>query len=199
MALTPDGKKLYVACGRSGSVSVIDTERKGHDRRHRGRQAALGRGDPLIGRFRMQARCLVTRPHARCRPGASPTELRCGARALGDLPRREPGRGARTAAGPHRRHDAAAGLGHRAAQPAGERADLHQPRPAPPGRGERHRSSIRTPVASASIRRRATRTSRTSTCAASAPRRCSARRRASRSSSTACASTSRSATASTGT
>jgi YVTN family beta-propeller protein len=27
MALTPDGKKLYVACGRSGSVSVIDTER----------------------------------------------------------------------------------------------------------------------------------------------------------------------------
>jgi len=26
MALTPDGKKLYVACGRSGSVSVIDTE-----------------------------------------------------------------------------------------------------------------------------------------------------------------------------
>jgi YVTN family beta-propeller protein len=27
MALTPDGKKLYVACGRSGSVSVIDVER----------------------------------------------------------------------------------------------------------------------------------------------------------------------------
>jgi YVTN family beta-propeller protein len=27
MALTPDGKKLYVACGRSGSVSVIDTDR----------------------------------------------------------------------------------------------------------------------------------------------------------------------------
>jgi YVTN family beta-propeller protein len=27
MALTPDGKKLYVACGRSGAVSVIDTER----------------------------------------------------------------------------------------------------------------------------------------------------------------------------
>jgi YVTN family beta-propeller protein len=27
MALTPDGKKLYVACGRSGSVSVVDTER----------------------------------------------------------------------------------------------------------------------------------------------------------------------------
>ena len=26
MALTPDGKKLYVACGRSGAVSVIDTE-----------------------------------------------------------------------------------------------------------------------------------------------------------------------------
>ena len=26
MALTPDGKKLYVACGRSGVVSVIDTE-----------------------------------------------------------------------------------------------------------------------------------------------------------------------------
>ena len=25
MAITPDGKKLYVACGRSGSVSVIDT------------------------------------------------------------------------------------------------------------------------------------------------------------------------------
>ena len=25
MALTPDGKKLYVACGRSGSVAVIDT------------------------------------------------------------------------------------------------------------------------------------------------------------------------------
>jgi YVTN family beta-propeller protein len=27
MALTPDGAKLYVACGRSGSVSVIDTRR----------------------------------------------------------------------------------------------------------------------------------------------------------------------------
>ncbi len=27
MALTPDGKKLYVACGRSGAVSVIDTDR----------------------------------------------------------------------------------------------------------------------------------------------------------------------------
>ena len=26
MALTPDGKKLYVACGRSGAVSVIDTQ-----------------------------------------------------------------------------------------------------------------------------------------------------------------------------
>jgi YVTN family beta-propeller protein len=25
MALTPDGKKLYVACGRSNSVTVIDT------------------------------------------------------------------------------------------------------------------------------------------------------------------------------
>jgi YVTN family beta-propeller protein len=25
MALTPDGAKLYVACGRSGTVSVIDT------------------------------------------------------------------------------------------------------------------------------------------------------------------------------
>jgi YVTN family beta-propeller protein len=25
MALTPDGRKLYVACGRSGSVAVIDT------------------------------------------------------------------------------------------------------------------------------------------------------------------------------
>lgn len=27
MALTPDGKKLYVACGRSGVVSVIDVDR----------------------------------------------------------------------------------------------------------------------------------------------------------------------------
>ncbi len=27
MALTPDGKKLYVACGRSNAVSVIDTDR----------------------------------------------------------------------------------------------------------------------------------------------------------------------------
>ena len=27
MALTPDGGKLYVACGRSGAVSVIDTAR----------------------------------------------------------------------------------------------------------------------------------------------------------------------------
>jgi YVTN family beta-propeller protein len=27
MALTPDGRKLYVANGRSNSVSVIDTER----------------------------------------------------------------------------------------------------------------------------------------------------------------------------
>jgi len=26
MALTPDGKKLYVAAGRSNAVSVIDTE-----------------------------------------------------------------------------------------------------------------------------------------------------------------------------
>jgi YVTN family beta-propeller protein len=25
MALTPDGAKLYVACGRSNSVAVIDT------------------------------------------------------------------------------------------------------------------------------------------------------------------------------
>jgi len=27
MALTPDGRKLYVACGRSGVVSVIDTQK----------------------------------------------------------------------------------------------------------------------------------------------------------------------------
>jgi YVTN family beta-propeller protein len=27
MAITPDGRKLYVANGRSNSVSVIDTER----------------------------------------------------------------------------------------------------------------------------------------------------------------------------
>jgi YVTN family beta-propeller protein len=27
MAITPDGKKLYVANGRSNSVTVIDTER----------------------------------------------------------------------------------------------------------------------------------------------------------------------------
>jgi YVTN family beta-propeller protein len=27
MALTPDGTKLYVACGRSGSVSVIDVDK----------------------------------------------------------------------------------------------------------------------------------------------------------------------------
>jgi YVTN family beta-propeller protein len=27
MALTPDGRKLYVACGRSASVAVIDTEK----------------------------------------------------------------------------------------------------------------------------------------------------------------------------
>jgi len=26
MALTPDGRKLYVACGRSNAVTVIDTE-----------------------------------------------------------------------------------------------------------------------------------------------------------------------------
>ena len=26
MALTPDGKKLYVACGRSNAVAVIDTD-----------------------------------------------------------------------------------------------------------------------------------------------------------------------------
>ena len=26
MAITPDGKKLYVACGRSDAVAVIDTE-----------------------------------------------------------------------------------------------------------------------------------------------------------------------------
>jgi YVTN family beta-propeller protein len=26
MAITPDGKKLYVAAGRSNAVSVIDTE-----------------------------------------------------------------------------------------------------------------------------------------------------------------------------
>ena len=25
MALTPDGKKLYVACGRSNAVAVVDT------------------------------------------------------------------------------------------------------------------------------------------------------------------------------
>ena len=28
MALTPDGKKLYVACGRSGTVSVIDVDKQ---------------------------------------------------------------------------------------------------------------------------------------------------------------------------
>ena len=26
MAITPDGRKLYVACGRSNAVAVIDTE-----------------------------------------------------------------------------------------------------------------------------------------------------------------------------
>ncbi len=26
MALTPDGRKLYVACGRSNAVAVIDTQ-----------------------------------------------------------------------------------------------------------------------------------------------------------------------------
>ncbi len=26
MALTPDGRKLYVACGRSNAVAVVDTE-----------------------------------------------------------------------------------------------------------------------------------------------------------------------------
>ena len=26
MALTPDGKKLYVACGRSNAVAVVDTD-----------------------------------------------------------------------------------------------------------------------------------------------------------------------------
>jgi YVTN family beta-propeller protein len=26
MAITPDGKKLYVACGRSNAVAVIDTD-----------------------------------------------------------------------------------------------------------------------------------------------------------------------------
>jgi len=26
MAITPDGKKLYVACGRSDAVAVVDTE-----------------------------------------------------------------------------------------------------------------------------------------------------------------------------
>jgi YVTN family beta-propeller protein len=30
MALTPDGAKLYVACGRSGVVSVIDTATNRH-------------------------------------------------------------------------------------------------------------------------------------------------------------------------
>jgi YVTN family beta-propeller protein len=28
MALTPDGSKLYVACGRAGMVSVIDTKKR---------------------------------------------------------------------------------------------------------------------------------------------------------------------------
>ena len=26
MALTPDGKKLYIACGRSNAVAVVDTD-----------------------------------------------------------------------------------------------------------------------------------------------------------------------------
>jgi YVTN family beta-propeller protein len=26
MALTPDGRKLYVACGRSNAVAVVDTQ-----------------------------------------------------------------------------------------------------------------------------------------------------------------------------
>jgi len=28
MALSPDGRKLYVACGRSDSVAVVDTLRR---------------------------------------------------------------------------------------------------------------------------------------------------------------------------
>jgi YVTN family beta-propeller protein len=30
MALTPDGKKLYVACGRSNAISVIDVAARKH-------------------------------------------------------------------------------------------------------------------------------------------------------------------------
>ena len=48
MALTPDGNKLYVACGRSNAVAVIDTDTNAKIADIPGRRAALGRRDSLI-------------------------------------------------------------------------------------------------------------------------------------------------------
>ena len=53
MALTPDGKKLYVACGRSNAVAVIDTTDYSENRRDPRRRSAVGRRDPLT----VSARC----------------------------------------------------------------------------------------------------------------------------------------------
>ena len=50
MALTPDGKKLYVANGRSNSVSVIDTGSAQGRQGHSGRRACHG-----VSRFRNEA------------------------------------------------------------------------------------------------------------------------------------------------
>ena len=49
MAITPDGRKLYVACGRSNAVAVVDTATAHQDRGDRGGRAALGRGDTPDG------------------------------------------------------------------------------------------------------------------------------------------------------
>ena len=50
MALTRDGAKLYVANGRSNSVSVIDTAKNVRRQGDPGRRHALGRGDLRVNR-----------------------------------------------------------------------------------------------------------------------------------------------------
>ena len=54
MALTPDGRKLYVACGRSDAVAVIDTATNQKIADIPVGIAAVGRRHPLIAAASVQ-------------------------------------------------------------------------------------------------------------------------------------------------
>ncbi len=64
MAITPDGRKLYVACGRSNAVAVIDTAIEHQDRRHRRRRVAMGRSDSMMLAPSMHRETLLSFPLA---------------------------------------------------------------------------------------------------------------------------------------